>query len=92
MKKLFSDSSKKVHLLYDDEKAEMKVWSEVTNKACVLSEDEVDNLLRVIEYATDPKEDLAEFFSDGLGFKLGQYAFACLFVDNAKAIAEMVYA
>jgi hypothetical protein len=80
MKSLFSD------------KAQMKIWSGVTNRVAMLDEDEVDNLLRVVECAADPREDLAEFMNEALGFKIGQYALACLFVDYAKDIARMVYA
>lgn len=79
-----------VHATYDTDKAQLKLIGP-TNKVMILAEDEVDNLLRVVECAADPREDLAEFFGD-CGMHLGRYAAACLIVDNAAALARLVYA
>jgi hypothetical protein len=92
MRKLFSTSQvhgQDVHATYDTDKAQLKLIGP-TNKVMILAEDEVDNLLRVVEYANDPREDLAEYFGE-CGMHLGRYAAACLIVDNARELAKLVY-
>lgn len=76
-----------VSMRYHDDNAELTIRCD--GITAVLEEWECDNLLRVVECAQDPIEDLDEFFEDD--FPRTHYRVAVCFNDYASAIAKHVY-
>lgn len=59
------------------------------DKVCTYDDTECDALLRVVDLAQDPTEDLAEFFTDEFGNLA--WRVAVQFITYARDIAAFVY-